>query len=365
VDQYKIISSYKEEIPSQELFEKIKNYINILIDETLTTSELWEAISIENNVVYSAIKEFLLGNGKRLRPILFYLTYVGYSEKPNWFNANKAMLAMELIHAFILIHDDIIDKSDYRRSKPTLHSSFNSVINELSAEDLPLISGEDMAIVAGDMLYAFAINTFHEVELKSDVYQKSLNILTKVAVQTAHGEFKELLETLKPIRDIKEEDLFKIYDLKTAHYSFCAPMSLGAVLAEKECDLVILEKIALLLGRAFQILNDVIELEEFGGHMENIPPKDFEEKKRTLILFWTYKYSDTTDRLRIEEFLKAGSSDILEYVKIYNIIIKGGAIDKARQLICALKRDAMDLFKYINMNDKSKDALKFYFNCLV
>ncbi len=365
MEQYKSISSFKDICCLEELFEKIKFYVNDIIDEALDTSELMKDLAVENKIIFDTIKIFLLGKGKRLRAILFYLTYTAYSEKPNWNNVNKAMMAIEFIHSFILIHDDVIDRSDIRRSNPTLHSSFDSIINKDNDNNLSLISGKDLAIVAGDMLYAFAIDKFHEVELEYSVFTKSLNILTKIAVQTAQGEFKELMAMLKPINNITEEDIYRIYDLKTAHYTFTAPMMLGAVLAEKEEDLENLERIALLMGRAFQIHNDISELEEFGGNIKNTTPKDLKEKKRTLILLFAYNNSEHEDKILIEKFLKSETKNILEYVEIYNIIIRGGAIEKAKQIINFLKNEALGLFPNLNVANKPKEAIQFYFNCLV
>lgn len=365
MDQFATVSAFKNREASQELFADLRSYIDSLIDETLNTSEVWKELASENDIVYSSIKAFLLGKGKRLRPILFYLTYTACSETPDWFNVNKVMVAMELVHTFILVHDDIIDKSCSRRCQPTLHASFNSIINERYQNASPSISGEDMALVAGDLLYAFAIDTFRDVNLKPDVYAKSLNILTKVAMRTAHGEFKELLESLRSIQTTREADLFRVYDLKTAHYSFCAPMMLGAVLAENEDDIGALEQIALLWGRAFQIHNDLAELEAFGGNLDHIPPKDLTERRRTLILHWTYGDSDSAERTVIEDFLKNRHPDLSDYVSVYDVILRRGALDRAARLVDTLKADAKDLIMGLNMNDQSRVALEFYFNCLV
>lgn len=365
MDYNKLLSIINKDEPSSELFDQIKYYVNELIKDSLENSVLWQELYKDNSIVYDTIKSFLLGNGKRLRPIIFMLLYLSYTKKPNWKNSAKTMLSMELIHAFILIHDDIVDKSDFRRSLPTLHKSFNNSIQNINSSNTASITGEDMALVAGDMIYAMAINTFIEVDIPSNNFLKALKNLTKTAMFTAHGEIKEMLETLKPLDGIFENDLYNIYDLKTAYYTFCSPAILGAILADKMQDTNLLEKIGLSFGRAFQILNDLIELEEFSKYFESKPPKDLKEKKRTLIIYWAYKTSKTKDKKQLENFINTDKDCNINYKEIYKIISNSGAIDYAKKEIIKYKNEAKSLIAQLSINEKSAKILSAYFDIIV
>lgn len=84
-------------------------------------------------VLYESIREFSLRKGKRIRPLLLILSYQGYSSKtkkisPSIYNASTCI---ELLHNFMLIHDDIIDRSDLRRGKPTLHKLLGRIVSTL------------------------------------------------------------------------------------------------------------------------------------------------------------------------------------------------------------------------------------------
>ena len=72
-------------------------------------------------ILFKSIKEFILRDGKRIRPVLFCIGYLGFSKRTPrglW----RSALSLELLHDFMLVHDDIIDKSDMRRGKPSMHA---------------------------------------------------------------------------------------------------------------------------------------------------------------------------------------------------------------------------------------------------
>ncbi|MCP4180862.1 MAG: polyprenyl synthetase family protein [bacterium] len=348
-----------------EIFNKIKIYTNKLLDKNLTECEAWSAILDNDLKIYDIIKNFILSNGKRLRPILFFLTYMAFEKKPDRINADNIMSTLEIIHTFILIHDDIIDKSSVRRSSPTLHTLFNDNIKTKGLNESHRITGEDMALVAGDMLYTYAFDSIHKVNLPQKVSVEISNILTKTAMLTAHGEFHEMLETLKPIENIKEKNLLRLYDLKTAYYTFCAPMALGAILADKHEKLNIINDIGLAMGRAFQILNDISELKAFNNAPNTYSPKDLIEKKYTLILYWAYNSADKNDKQFIDDFLSNNSLCMEDYIKIYKIMIKTGSIKKATTEIYILKKKAVDLLRNLDIDNNFRTLFHTYFNQLI
>ena len=182
---------------------------------------------------------------------------------------------------------------------------------------------------------------------------------------TAHGEFHEMLETLKPIGTINEENLLRLYDLKTAYYTFCAPMALGVILADKHEKLNIINDIGLAMGKAFQILNDISELKAFNKAPDTYSPKDLIEKKYTLILYWTYSSANQDDKQFIDEFLSNNSLCMEDYIKIYNIMIKTGSVKKATTEIHMLKKKAVDLLKNLDIDNNFKTLLHMYFNQLI
>jgi len=146
-------------------------------------------------ILFKSIKEFILGGGKRVRPILFCIGYLGFSKKtpPGLY---RSALSLELLHDFLLVHDDIIDKSSMRRGKPSMHTRLKRC---LFGNKKAKFSGEDLAIVAGDVMYAMGLDAF--LAVKEDPLRKeaALRKLIQAVLYTASGEFIELLMGIKPI----------------------------------------------------------------------------------------------------------------------------------------------------------------------
>src|SRR6185503_9547454 len=95
-------------------------------------------LHLVNPILYQAIREYCLREGKRIRPLLLILSYLGYcpSSKrvtPSLYNASTCI---ELLHNFMLIHDDIIDRSNLRRGKPTLHKLLSRITKTKEQEKL-------------------------------------------------------------------------------------------------------------------------------------------------------------------------------------------------------------------------------------
>jgi geranylgeranyl diphosphate synthase type I len=159
------------------------------------------------------IKEYILRPGKRVRPTLFVLGYLAYSRKPAH-GLFRSALSIELLHDFMLVHDDIIDKSDLRRGKPAMHKMFNDHFAQSRGIKF---NGQDLAIVVGDILYALAMDAFLAIQEKPERKEKALRKFISAALYTGCGEFIEMVCGAKTIEEISQADIYKIYDLKTAY----------------------------------------------------------------------------------------------------------------------------------------------------
>ena len=105
------------------MIDKIKKQINRSLASFLKKIQRDYKLHLVDPILFESIQDFTLRDGKRIRPILLILSYKGYSSpgkklSPAFYNAATCI---EFLHNFMLIHDDIIDRSDLRRGKPTLH----------------------------------------------------------------------------------------------------------------------------------------------------------------------------------------------------------------------------------------------------
>ncbi|MCQ9208042.1 MAG: polyprenyl synthetase family protein, partial [Omnitrophica bacterium] len=206
---------------------KLKNKIEKELKRFLGQLEKRHPLSKISPLLFKSIKKFVLRKGKRIRPVLFTIGYLGLTKKPAA-NFYQSALSFELLHDFFLVHDDIVDKSILRRGKPSMHTMLNNYLKKFKQIKF---NGQDLAIVSGDVIYAIALDAFLSIRENAQRKIKALKIFIAAAAYTGMGEFIELLSGTKNIDKITKQDIYRIYDYKTAYYTFAAPLSCAATLA--------------------------------------------------------------------------------------------------------------------------------------
>ncbi len=247
------------------------------------------------SAVQDRVLELTLRPAKRVRPWLVFAGHAlggGPSTPPEALWSFAA--GVEALHTFMLIHDDVADRSSLRRGGPSLHLSLETHG-----------PGADLAVVAGDHLFARAI----ELMLGSGLpgAAGATRFYLEICRHTAVGQFLDLSLPHRPLSELTPFDALKVAHLKTAKYSFAAPLACGALLAGAPQELVsALERAGRLAGLAFQLRDDLIGLE---GDMAvaGKPCGDLAEGKRTFPLLLSYRRA-TEDERAILDALGPGAS---------------------------------------------------------
>ena len=197
-----------------------------------------------NKVIYDSASYSLNIGGKRIRPILMLLTYSMYKE--NWRDILEFSSAIEMIHTYSLIHDDLpcMDNDDLRRGKPTNHKVY----------------GENIAVLAGDTLLNEAMNLMMKFSLKNG--EKSLVAAEKIASAAGPEGMigGQVVDIINEGKKITEDELKYMHMKKTGALIKVSIVS-GAILGEApEDDITKLEKFGENLGLAFQIKDDILDV---------------------------------------------------------------------------------------------------------
>ena len=242
----KIFDTYRERVNT-----KLKAYLG---SESIQKSNLNDVMS------YS-----VFAGGKRFRPILTYTTASLYDI--DLINADACACAIELIHVYSLIHDDLpaMDDDDMRHNQPSCHTTF----------------GEAQAILAGDALQALAFEVLStkNYSIEPDIQIELIRLLAMSAYEMAVGQSIDLSVVSKKV-DV--EFLNNIHQKKTGSLISCA-VKFGALLNGNITlnDIEILDSYSHNIGLAYQIQDDVLEIsstEEVLGKRQN---SDLEKEKPT------------------------------------------------------------------------------------
>ncbi len=268
------------------------------------------------------LEDFCTRGGKRLRPALVYYGYklLGGDDSKDIL---KASLAMELVHAFLLIHDDIMDQSNLRRGKATLHKLYENGNSQRF--------GESMGILAGDLSFCLAFQLLLSTNFSSKQKTQVLQRLQDTIINTIYGQ--ELDIRLETNGLSKPSEILDVYRLKTAQYTFECPLHIGAMLAgANQEDLKIISDYSIPAGIAFQIKDDILGM--FGDQKKTGKPvgSDLQQGKQTLLIAKALQKANKAQREKIRCAL--GNRDLTkkELVEIRRVIEKAGALEFAEKL---------------------------------
>ncbi|MFY9402122.1 MAG: polyprenyl synthetase family protein [Candidatus Omnitrophota bacterium] len=302
----------------------------------------------------SSIKEFILRKGKRVRPILFCIGYLGFAKKIPY-ALYRSAISLELLHDFLLIHDDIIDKSQMRRGKLSMHTRYNRLLKERKEIKF---CGEDLAMLTGDIFYAMAIDTFLAIKEGRKQKEEALKKLILTTLYTGSGEFIELLLTAKPIEKASKKEIYKVYDYKTANYTFASPLTIGATLAKaKKNQINKLFAYGMNLGRAFQIKDDIIGIFGETSAIGKSNLSDLSEAKKTILIWHAYKHASTKDKGNIRRIFKKDSITKKELILMRKILLKYKSLEYAKNQIQILKYKSEKLLNKIKIKPKYRNTL--------
>ncbi|MDD5246213.1 MAG: polyprenyl synthetase family protein [Candidatus Omnitrophica bacterium] len=307
--------------------------------------------------LFGYIKEFIRRPGKRLRPVLFVVGYLGFARKTPR-GLYTSAISIELLHDFMLVHDDIIDKSDTRRGKPSMHKMFNDYLGRFP--DIKF-NGQDLAIVAGDVIYAMGVDAFLSVKENPLCKEAALRQLIKAALYTGSGEFIELLAGSKKIEKIEKSDIYKIYDYKTAYYSFSSPLAIGSILAgANQTEVNKLTRYGIELGRAFQIKDDILGMFGEENKIGKSALADLQEAKKTLLIWYAFNHSGQKNKSLMKNILGRQKARRAELLKMRELIRNSGALEYAKKEVNYALENARAILDSSKMTGDCKKILQEY-----
>lgn len=334
------------------MIETIKNKIEESLAAFIDKIKEDYKLHLVNPILYESIREFSLRKGKRIRPLLLILSYKGYAKNKKISSSlYTASTCIELLHNFMLIHDDIIDRSNLRRGKPTLHKILEKVIKTKEQEKL----GSDLGIIAGDIVYALAIDAFLSMREDPERKEKALKYFIQTAAFTAMGEFIDTLHGVENIKKVKERDVFLNYTLKTARYTFDCPLVVGAILANAHPrDIKKLSQLGILIGQAFQIQDDIIGIFDSQKNIGKSILSDIAESKKTLLVCHAYQYLQGAKRRELLDLFSKPRKTYADLLAVRKIFIKTGSLNYSLEQIQTRLTRTLSILKSLRMNSVYK-----------
>jgi len=264
------------------------------------------ALKSNQQVLASAVNDLLSAGGKRIRPAMVLLSG-GFGINNNEEKLIPLAAAIEIMHMATLVHDDIIDRSDLRRGRPTVRNRW----------------GNQIAVFTGDFLFVRAFSL-----ITQSVSQDHMHALANTIKVICEGEIDQFQSRFK--KTFSELQYLKRIARKTA-VLFALSCQVGAM--ESQCDVDTvrnLKKFGYNFGMAFQITDDLLDL---GGDPELAGKplgSDFREGIYTLPVIYTIAHP--LYKAQIEKFI--GRDDLTDYdvLKVGRLVKESGSLEKSRNL---------------------------------
>jgi geranylgeranyl diphosphate synthase type I len=285
-----------------------------------------------------ASEHLIKAGGKKIRPSLVVLSCEAVGGKSE--DSIKTAASMELIHTFSLIHDDIMDKDEMRRGKPSVH----------------MLWGEPMAILAGDTLFSKAFEIILETDITNLPPQRVVYALKTVVdscIKICEGQALDI--GFEGKLDVKEDEYLTMIYKKTAAL-IAAAAKAGAILGGGTDEQIeALCEYGRLIGMAFQIQDDYLDVVSDAEDIGKPVGSDIIEGKMTLMVVHALSNASKEDKNRLISILQANDEDLVEdAIGIFN---KYGSIEYTRNIALDNVKTAKELLNVLE-DSEAKESLR-------
>ncbi|ACG57599.1 Polyprenyl synthetase [Hydrogenobaculum sp. Y04AAS1] len=302
----------------QSGLDSIRKRIELALSENLDSSV---------DTILKAGNSTIEAGGKRIRPLL--LVYLVESLGGDVDKAIILGCGIEYIHIASLLHDDVVDKADSRRGKPSVNKVF----------------GQEAAVLTGDYLYAKALFLYANYG-----NAKMIDILSKAVMNMAEGQLLEL-KSIGSIID--EKTYFDIIDGKTA-YLIGACFGVGALISNYE-EYEKFFDIGLKLGRAFQLIDDALDYEVDSQKLGKPSRNDLKEGKVT---YPVISMLDKLDKELLKNILVSQNPSQEELDSIIDTVIEKGGVMRTKELAFRLLEEVKQELSYYPITEKLMELIE-------
>ena len=277
------------------------------------------------------VADLVSAGGKRLRPAFVY-----WGHRAAGAAHDDALVApaaaVELLHTFALIHDDVMDRSPQRRGKAAVHTGLADEHIRAGLQGDPEWFGIGGAILAGDLAFVWADQLLDSADLPPEAIDRARRVFTVMRVEVMAGQYLDL--RLAGLRDASEAESLHVALLKSGRYTVTRPLQLGAAVAGADPQLdATLQEYGDALGVAFQLRDDVLGVFGDPELTGKGAVSDLREGKRTLLLLRAMQMCSPRDREVLDAVVGNPDTDEVDAQRAREIIVGSGALEGVEQML--------------------------------
>ena len=319
-----------------------------LLDTLDLEHHRWGAGDRDADLV-AVLRTFVANGGKRLRPAFCLWGYLAAGGDPDAGSAVNVATALELLHAFALIHDDVMDGSATRRGAPCVHVMHAARHASAAGAGEARRFGEGIAVLAGDLAHVLAERLL--LDASRDVRAR----WHEMQVELVLGQSLDLVGTA--YRRVEVCRARQIAVLKSGRYSVVHPLALGALAADRPDLVAGLEAFGEPVGEAFQLRDDLMGA--FGSAADTGKPvgDDLREGKPTMLLAYGRELARGADEMILHQ-VGRGETDDASLVRIQEALDRCGARGVVERRVEDLAAHAFDVLDRLAIDEAAREALR-------
>ena len=243
--------------------------------------------------------------GKRIRGSLAALAYDTAAGTEHAEQAIQLGVVLELMQNYLLIVDDVMDKSTLRRGQPTLHELYRDLTADFGGEH----EANMLAVNIGVLAQHLANLLLSTIDVPKDRLDAAFRVLHTNIAATGFGQIDDLYQQLG--REVTAEDIARKYRLKSSYYTFVNPLQLGFVLAGQAAEMRLQACVAFgePAGIAFQLHDDYLGIFGDSGKIGKPSLDDIREGKYTLLMHYALEHASAADRKQLAAILGKPEAD--------------------------------------------------------
>lgn len=319
----KLLSDHREELKSY-----IQGFLVKKIVELKSVND-WSTDVIDRLIVFTT-------SGKLVRGSLVLGTAQVFGQK-HVKNFLPLAAAIELTHSGLLIHDDIIDKDEKRRGKPSLHTQYQQYALTHSIKDAQHF-GTSFGICVADLLFFMICELLQQGDIPQKLRRELITTFAQELQTVGLAQMQDIyfsLATYSP----SETEILQLYRQKTGRYTFALPLMLGGMLAGQPRQVLqLLEASGESLGLIFQIKDD--ELGLFGDSSTTGKPvgTDVIRGNKTLYHLYLYQAATIVEKRRLSQIFGNPKADLRDISCVRKLVRDYGIDKKIAQQIVSLEQ---------------------------
>lgn len=296
-------------------------------------------------VLTAWLEDFALSRGKRLRPVFAYWGWRAVATQEPDPDVLLLFSALELLHAWALVHDDVIDASATRRGKPTAHVHFAALHRERNWRGPADQFGISAAILLGDVAQVWAddiVSRVSQAHLSAAAQQRVHRVWSGIRTEVLGGQYLDIVAEASGADSIASA--MNVATFKTACYTVSRPLQLGVAAAADRPDVIdIFGQFGTDLGVAFQLRDDVLGV--FGDPTVTGKPSgdDLRSGKRTVLVAEATELAQQSDPAAAKLLRTSIGTELTDAQvhELRDVIERVGALAAAESRITALTQRAL------------------------